>query len=144
MKFHATKLADGKLKYSSTEAWRKSRMFDLAPGEYMVEIKPYRPGRSNKQNAYYWGVVVSLVYEGLRDQGYDDIKDNDDAHDFIKSMFFKTVIYSEEHDNLEVVKSTTKFSRSEFEERIENVRRWAFEFLGVTIPPPNSQSALDF
>lgn len=145
MKLHAKITEEGKLEFTGSRVWVASRIRELPRGqEVTVEIKKYFKKRSKNQNKYYWGVVVSLVYEGLRGAGYgDEILDEEDAHDFIKTTFFKKVLYHELHDNLEIVKSTTKFSTAEFEERLENVRRWAKEFLNIRIPLPNEQLEME-
>lgn len=143
MKFHV-RLEKGKVAWSGSREWVRLRLAELADGEYNIEFKKYVKQRSLSQNAYYWGVVVELVYQGLRDAGFDDVRDREDAHEILKGMFFTKTLHSEKHDNLVQVCSTTKFSTAEFAERMDDITRWAFEYLGITIPPPNSQSALEF
>lgn len=143
MKFHCI-VSNGKINFTGSRPWVRMRISELPDGEYDLEIRKHFKKRSLSQNAYYWGVVVQLVFEGLREAGFDDVVDQEDAHEVLKSMFFKKVIHSEKHDNLEQIVSTTKFSTAEFNERIEAITRWAFEYLGITIPPPNSQAALEF
>lgn len=122
------------------------RISELPDGEYVWEIKPYKPKRSNQQNAYYWAVIVPLVEKGLRDIGFDEIRDAEDAHEAIKSLFFKKILHNETHEELtiETVTSTTKFSKEEFSEKIDMIIKWAWEYLAVSIPLPNSQAAMDF
>ena len=143
MKFHAT-VTNGKINFTGTRQWVRMRLSELPDGEYDFVISKHFKKRSLSQNAYYWSVVVTMVYEGLRYAGFDEVLDTTDAHDILKAMFFKKTIHSEKHDNLECLVSTTKFSTAEFEERLEAIRQWAFTYLGITIPLPNTQAAIDF
>ncbi len=52
----------------------RKRFTELKDGVYQVIIKT-RGRRSLLQNAYYWGVVCDMVDDGLRDAGYDGVKD---------------------------------------------------------------------
>jgi len=143
MKFHSI-IQNGKINFTGSREWVRMRISELPDGEYDIEIKKHFKKRSLSQNAYYWGVVVEMVYLGLRDAGFDDVQDREDAHEVLKAMFFTKTLHSEKFDNLVQVISTTKYSTAEFEEKMDAIRRWAFEYLGITIPPPNSQAALDF
>lgn len=138
MKFHSKKV-NGKFVFS---AWAKARLAELQDDvEYSFEIKRYKKDRSNFQNRYYWGCVVQLVYEGLRDAGYDEIRNPENAHE-MKEMFFKKIIFSEQKGELAMIQSSAQFSTVEFEEKMESIRMWAKEFLGIRIPLPNEQASL--
>lgn len=107
--------------------------------EYSWEVKRYKKDRSNLQNRYYWGCVVQLVYEGLRDAGFDEIRNPENAHEMLKEMFFKKIIFSEQKGELAMIQSSAQFSTGEFEEKMESIRMWAKDFLGITVPLPNEQ-----
>ena len=51
---------------------------ELKDGKYRLTIKDFRK-RSLQQNAYYWGVVVPMVKEGLRHEGFDDVTEDEEA-----------------------------------------------------------------
>jgi RNA-binding protein YhbY len=138
MKLRAT-ITNGKLDFTGDRTWVKNYIARLQDGDYEIEIKKYYKQRSLNQNAYYWSVVVQIVYEGLRDAGFDEIRNPEDAHNVLKEMFFKKIIHSDQKDNLAMVMSTTQFSTSEFEEKMDSIRQWAFEYLGIKIPLPNEQ-----
>ena len=141
MKLRAT-IENGKLDFTGSRQWVKERIKLLQDGEYTVEIKRYKKQRSLDQNGYYWGCVVQLVYEGLRDAGYDEIRNPDDAHAMLKEMFFKKVIFSEKKGELAMIQSSTAFSTIEFEDKMQSIRQWAKEFLNINIPLPNEQAEL--
>lgn len=143
MKFRGIITDKGKLEFTGSRAWVSETIKGMKPGDVDIEIKAHVNKRSLPQNRYYWSVVVGLVFEGLKDAGFDDVRKHEDAHEIIKEMFFKKVLWSDDKGNLETTVSTTKYSPKEFAEKMEQISRWAFEFLGTTIPPPESQAALN-
>ena len=76
---------------------------------------------TNKLNKYYWGVLIPVVKEGLKDVGYNGLN-NQDVHEFLVKRF--EVDYSE-------------LSNIEFIEYKENIQQWAAEFLNIYMPDPN-------
>lgn len=114
----------------------------LKPGRYKVEIK--RAGkRSLQQNRYYWGVVVDLVKQGLFDLGHE--VSAEETHDWLKAKFNYLEVVNEETGECEhIPRSTTEMTKEQFGEFIERIAQFAAEFLGVVIPAPNSQMAIDY
>lgn len=118
----------------------------LTDGCYKVKITKGKR-RSNKQNAYYWGVVIPFVFEGLRDAGFETVTNNDDAHLVCKSLFLKE---KEEHKykgsviKIEKAGSSKKLTTKEFEDYITNITVWAFDYLNVVIPAPGQQLDMDY
>lgn len=52
------------------------RLFsELKDGPYLLTLKSKRR-RSLRQNRYWWGVVVPLVFAGLRDIGWENIREH--------------------------------------------------------------------
>lgn len=108
----------------------------LKDGTYKVKVSP-RKVRSLQQNSYYWGVVCDMVYEGLRDAGYDEVKTAEDAHEIMKLLFLKKdVVSTSTGEILAGATSTTELTTLEFAEYIEKVRMWAAEYLNINIPDP--------
>jgi hypothetical protein len=110
----------------------------LADGSYLVKIDNSKK-RSNDQNSYYWGIVVPLVFKGLKDAGFDEVKTVEDAHLIMKSLFLKKFIPGKDGEGMEIVRSTTDLKTIEFSEFLLSVWQWAAEYLGVQIPEPNEQ-----
>ena len=81
--------------------------------------------RSQKQNAYYWGVVLKTIGAEL---GYLP----DEVHQLMQKEFLKY-----EHLGEIFVKSTTKLNTKEMEEYLANVRRFASTELSILIMLPN-------
>ena len=110
-------------------------------GATLITARDYRK-RSNQQNRYYWAVMVPIVRAGLQDLGFDDIEDNEDAHELLKELHLKKSILSRvTGDEIPIAGSTRKLTIFEMNEYIERVARWAAEYLGVFIPSPTQQYA---
>lgn len=99
--------------------------------------------RSDPQNRYYWGCVVREVCVRLRQLGHQWITD-EDCHEFLKLKFNFEQIVGEGGEVMELPKSTTGLTKTEFGEYIDRVRMWAADFLGINIPDPNTQSQMVF
>lgn len=122
--------------FRNTKAW-KEHIASLPDGRYLVSIKSIK-ARSLPQNAYYWGVVVEMVYQGLKEAGFDAVRNKDDAHEIMKSLFLKIkeakgVVY------IERVQSTTELTTIGFMEYLLHISTWAFDYLSITIPEPGQQ-----
>jgi hypothetical protein len=115
----------------------------LKEGYYTVELKPRKKQRSIFQNAYYWGVVVPLVCDGLRDMGND--VQVEETHEFLKGRFcFTEVVCESTGEVLKVPKSTANLSTVDFMAYLSEIQRFASEYLGVVIPEPNEQVSIQF
>jgi RNA-binding protein YhbY len=130
-------IANGQITNKATVA----NQFKLADGSYLVTIKS-KKNRSIPQNRFWWGCLIPLVKQGLNDAGYDEVKTNEDAHEVIKALFLKKMIANQHGEALEMAGSTTELTTIEFNGLIEDVQRWAADFLGVDIPNPNEQTVL--
>lgn len=109
----------------------------LKVGFHRIVIRDART-RTHPQNRYYWGVVVPMVKEGLRDAGYDEVQTNMDAHEVMKHIHLKKRIVSNKTgDVIDIAGSSAKLPIPEFNEYIERICRWSAEYLGVAIPAPN-------
>ena len=107
--------------------------------EIEISICKAKKKRSNPQNAFYWGVVVPIVRNGLIEIGYK--LTNERTHDFLKERFLKEELVNEETGELlgSVSKSTASLTTTQFMEYMADINQFAAEFLGVTIPDPNEQ-----
>jgi hypothetical protein len=114
------------------------------PGKNVV-IKFERKGskRSSPQNRYYWGCVIKEITLRLRDLGHQWLTD-EDVHDMMKLKFNHEQIVSEEGEVLELPKSTTTLTKTQFAEYVDNIRMWASGFLGINIPDPNQDLTMQF
>lgn len=117
--------------------------FKLQPGTYVLTIRSFKK-RTIPQNKYYWRGVLPLVLEGLRHNGYNEVKTVADAHEVLKHVFLKRAVANEETGEViaTIAGSTADLSTIDFNAFIEEVIKWSIEYLGVTIPPPGSPISL--
>lgn len=117
----------------------KAAFNSLKDGKHQVTIKDIR-NRSLPQNDYYWGVVVPMVRKGLYDNGYDDVRTNDHAHEILKHIHLRRRMESKQNgDVIYISERSSKLTVVEFSEYIEAICRWSAEYLGVVIPSPNQE-----
>lgn len=111
----------------------------LKDGRYLLSIESNN-NRSTQQNKYYFGSVLPLIKEGLKEIGYREITTVEQTHELLKFMFLKKQIVNENTGEvLETIGSTTKLTTTEFNEYIDRIAQFAAEFLGVEVMPPNTQ-----
>ena len=118
---------------ANPKAWRKN--LEGLNGNYQVAICEVKK-RSNQQSRYYWGAMLPLVRDGLKDMGYDEVKTVEDAHEICKHLFLKREI-TNGSETFVISGSSAELSTTGFNEYIENIQRWASTYLSVTIPNPN-------
>lgn len=111
------------------------------PGRYAISAEMAKK-RSTQQNAYYWGAIIPLVFEGLQHLGFETVQTKDDTHEVLKALFLKKDIPGPGGEVfVTVTDSTTRLSTVEFMEYMEKIAQWAAEYLGIVIPPPGMQTA---
>ncbi|MFH2074566.1 MAG: hypothetical protein ABIJ57_04345, partial [Pseudomonadota bacterium] len=93
--------------------------------------RKHKVKRSDEQNRYYWGVVVSILADHF---GYEP----EELHEEMKLMF--NPIQSKIDPSRTIGGSTTKMSTVEFfsdeDSYVERICRWSATEHGVYIPPP--------
>ena len=101
-----------------------------------LEVKRFRPKRSDPQNKYYWGVIVKMISDEM---GYDE-EDKETIHEKLKwECHYEMRIVGKGSDRKEirVPMSTANISTLAFEQYEERCRRWASIELNLYIPLPN-------
>lgn len=104
-----------------------SAISKLDNGVYQVDINPWKKMRSHRQNRYMWGVVYKLIADHT---GYSA----DEIHQLMKEMFLQY-----DRNGHIFLKSTRKLSTKDFEQYLEDIRRFAATDLGIHIPEPNQE-----
>ena len=111
----------------------------------VVRIEPEEKKRTQRQNKYLWGVVYKYLVDN--DPGYfcneeterllkgRGIAMNEIVHEFCKAQFLPPVDLGI-GGGMRITKSTAKLNRQEFNDYVENIRRWAANELQVFIPDP--------
>jgi hypothetical protein len=91
--------------------------------------------RSLNQNGYYWSVVVAMVWEAFKELGHE--VSELDTHEFLKAKFNNEVIVTKEGEAIEIPQSTKDLTKSQFEDYLFKIRKWALTSLEIDIPEPN-------
>ena len=135
------RIENGTLKFKQ----RSTVLSDIAQmrdGEYVMTIERKRRKRSLMQNAYYWGVVVPLVKEGLLDIGYRMTME--DTHEFLKGRFnIVEKVNEKTGEILKSVGSTSQMTTSQMMDYFAEITQWAAEYLSIQIPQPNEQLKIE-
>ncbi len=95
-----------------------------------IMARPPHRTRSVRQNAYYWGVVLTTI-------GNECGHTSEEVHEFCKQKFLPRAFIMIANEEREVFKSTTDLTAQEFELYLERVRAWAAQELRLNIPLPN-------
>lgn len=125
-------------------AWEKfMHEVKAKDGSFIVKLEP-RKKRSLSQNGFYWGIIIPIVKDALRDAGYDEVKSAEDVHTILKSLFIKKQIVNHKTGEvLEVAGSTAELSTKEFMAFMDDIGKWCAEYLSIALPAPGQQSFLN-
>lgn len=98
--------------------------------EIELIVRKKRKSNTRQEQRYYRGVVVPYI---AKDIGIS----NELAHGYLQQEGFWSV--TDENSGFTYVRSTALnlWTTAEFEERLQNIRVWALDFLNLTIPLPN-------
>lgn len=109
----------------------------LKDGRYILEVNSYDK-RTGPQNRYYFGLVIPIVQQGIKDLGHDLTKD--ETHEFLKSKFNLIEVVNKNTGEYELIpQSTTRLNKEEFGDYIRKIQLFAADFLGLVIPDPGTQ-----
>lgn len=134
-------IRDGEI--TNKEAIRKmfEKLKEFKDGRYKLEATDYNK-RTLPQNAWFHSVLPDIL-KGLRDVGYNELRDTDDAKDVVKALFFKKKV-SNGVEEIEVIQGTSKTVKMDFVEKADQIITWAREYLGIDIAPPETQTTLKY
>ena len=110
--------------------------------QIVIKIEKAKKKRSTQQNRFYFGVIIPIVQNCLKEAGH--IMTNESAHDLIKLKFLKEALFVNEETGevIERIKSTTELSTSQFMDLLAEINNFTFEYFGVTLPSPNDDLTL--
>ena len=110
--------------------------------QIVIKIEKFKNKRSTQQNRFYYGIVVPIVQNCLKEAGH--IMTNESTHDLIKLKFLKETLFVNETTGevIERIKSTTELSTSQFMDLLAEINNFTFEYFGVTLPSPNDDLTL--
>jgi len=109
----------------------------------IVTIEKAKKKRSNPQNAYYWGVLIGLTIEGIKNE-WGEIWGIEKTHEFLKGkfLFFERVNEST-GEIARTPKSTTENTTTEQENYHTEIREFLKEWFNIDAPLPNDEIKLE-
>ena len=110
--------------------------------QVVIKIEKFKKKRSTQQNRFYYGVIIPIVQNCLKEAGH--IMTNESTHDLIKLKFLKETLFVNETTGeiIERIKSTTELSTSQFMDLLAEINNFTFEYFGVSLPSPNDDLTL--
>lgn len=110
--------------------------------QIIIKIEKAKKKRSTQQNRFYYGVIIPIVQNCLKEAGH--IMTSESTHDLIKLKFLKETLFVNETTGevIERIKSTTELSTSQFMDLLTEINNFTFEYFGVTLPNPNDDLTL--
>lgn len=133
------RITDGKL----FDEWVRTESEQDKDFLYELKISRVSKAHSREQENFRWGVMYPEIIFMLREAGWSIVRNKDDAHDIVCSLFLKEDIYNEKTG--EVMQkplrssSLTQEQEKEFQDAI---REWAREFFNTELSLPNEQKEI--
>jgi hypothetical protein len=123
-------LPDGKLELDRAQDFTTHKR-TLIGKKIELTLRQQKSKRSRNQRAYYFGVIVKM----LADQtGYS----KDEMNELLKLKFNnKVLILGGAGQGTTIGMSIENEKTDRVEEIYRDIREWAFEFFGLSIPEPN-------
>lgn len=113
------------------------------PGTWVLVSKA-KNVRSLQANAYIHAVLFPEALIALKEGGFSEIRTVDDAKAVCKGLFAKVTYTNHSGATLEKIQDTHEMSKLEMSEFIENTIRWLSEYFNHVVPPPSTQTMMEF
>lgn len=98
-----------------------------------VELSQFKDTRSERQNAYYWGVVIPIFADHL---GFPP-KEYRECHEYLKYERLPIFIKTPAGETIRTARSSASLKTNEFEDYMADLRKWGAEEFALNIPEPN-------
>lgn len=137
-----TSVIQGKFKRNRYMVLKLIRLFE---GKNLVlTFERESKKRSNSQNAYYWGVIVPLVQEGIYNE-WGEYQNKEEVHEMLKyNCNYEEKVNERTGEIIRSAKSTADNTTTMQEDCHEKCRRLAKDFFNVDIPLPNEDLTMQF
>lgn len=107
--------------------------------DVVISFEKPKKKRSNNQNAFYWGVCIVLVQQGLK-EATGEFRSTDNIHYNILLPLFAPLRELVNTTTGEITSerlTSSDMTTTQFCEFIMEIQKWAKEFLNIDIPNPN-------
>jgi len=112
----------------------------------LITFEKPKKKRSNPQNSFLWGVVYQIVQHGLL-EATGELRSIENIHYCICLKMFapeREIINTDTGESFFEKLTSSEFTTSQMMDYIAEIQKWSSEFLGLTIPDPNSEITLNF
>ena len=135
-----TTVQNGNLKRNRNLVIDAIRSFE-GKGLLLTFEKPTKK-RSNNQNSYYWGVLIPITQEAIRNE-WGEVYSADMCHELLKAKFlYYEKVNEQTGEIIRLPKSTTENTTTTQEEYHSKIREFLREWFNVTAPLPNEELRL--
>lgn len=111
--------------------------------EIEIIIQKKKKYRSGQQNRFYFGAVIPIIQDALRELGNNYTKEQ--VHEILKMKFLTTDdVIESTGEFITRIKSTTELSTSDFMDYVSEITVWCAEFLKIEMPAPSEKLEMDF
>ncbi len=106
----------------------------LPTGRYLFTIEP-KSRRTIPQNSYLH-MIFPLIQQGLRDNGYREVKTAEQAKEICKSLFLSYEIENGTGGKIRMIRRTRDLTKEQMSEFIDEIIQWAAEYLSIALALP--------
>lgn len=107
--------------------------------DVVISFEKPKKKRSNNQNSFYWGCVIPLIQQGLKD-ATGEFRSSDNIHYNILLPLFAPLRELVNTTTGEITSerlTSSDMTTTQFCEYIMELQKWGKEFLDIDIPNPN-------
>jgi hypothetical protein len=109
--------------------------------DVVIDIRKSKP--SERQDGYYFGCVIKAEQDAFKER-FGEILSKASVHEFNKANFFvKEILNQSSGEVVKIPQSHLSYNKSEFEEKLEQIRQYFLINLDWRISLPNEYSFLD-
>ena len=122
----------------------KADLEKLPEGKYRLTIEKYRKAKSNPQLGYLFAVIYPLVLQHLNAAGWE-FTSVDEVDEYCKSMFSaKEILNRNTGEIMDIPGLKRDMTTTEMNTYIDAIRVWDAEYLGGTIPEPETNFEINY
>ena len=120
----------------------KKELNALPKGRYRLTVERYRKNKSNAQLGYLFAVIYPFVLTHLNDAGWE-FTSLDEVDAECKRMFAsKDILNRHTGEIMSIPGFKREMTTTEFAAYVDAIRQWDAEYLGGTIPEPETNLEL--
>jgi len=145
LEFSGRVLDDGTIELPKT--MRKQIAGSFKGKRIKVRVEQLSAKHSDAQRGYYWACVIPALVHGFSDLGTPMQPGNKDhletVHEFCKAQFLKgREVFTATGEAIYFPASTSDLNKDDFGRYIDEIARWAAEYLNINIPAPGEQVSI--